>query len=151
MSLCLSCGFCCDGTLFDRVPLSEGDDVRIRQWLHVAPQDHHGTQPCCALEGTRCRIYDARPRTCRRFRCLLLEAHDAGEVSEREARVIVDQVRQLRAALSTLLGERDDGKAVHLARNARRTLPPAAADALNRLERALAFHFLGQQSLRRSF
>jgi hypothetical protein len=38
-------------------------------------------QPCGALEGTRCTVYDERPESCRRFVCDLLDRSMRGELS----------------------------------------------------------------------
>ena len=143
MSLCLACGFCCDGTLFDRVPLGEAEVAALQGPLQVAPGQHHGRQPCPALEGTACRVYAGRPLTCRRFRCLLLEAHEAGEVSRAGAVEIVEATRALRQQVAALLGVPDGGGVVEAARGA---TSPGTAAALTRLDRQLAFHFAGQRS-----
>jgi Fe-S-cluster containining protein len=144
VSLCLSCGFCCDGTLFDRVPLVETEVAALAPVLHVAPGAHHARQPCPALDGRACRVYGDRPLTCRRFRCLLLEAHEADEVSLAGAVEIVDATRALRAKVAEALGVVDAGTVVEAARAP--GVPREAAEALERLDRHLAFHFLGQRS-----
>jgi uncharacterized protein len=149
MSLCLSCGFCCDGTLFNRVPLAEGDDPSLRARLRVLDGQHHGVQPCPALEGVVCQVYEKRPLACRRYRCLLLEARDAGEVSLEGAVQIVEQTKALRAVLADSLGLPDRGANVDTARARAPELPEEARHALERLERALTFHFLGQGARRR--
>ncbi|MDX2012110.1 MAG: YkgJ family cysteine cluster protein [Myxococcaceae bacterium] len=149
MSLCLACGFCCDGTLFNRVPLAEGDDPSLRVALKVLDGQHHGVQPCPALDGLACRVYAKRPFTCRRYRCLLLEAHESNEVSLEGAKQVVQETRALRAALAEAMGTADSGASVDRARAGSTSLPEPARQALTRLERALAFHFLGQRSQRR--
>jgi hypothetical protein len=149
MSLCLTCGFCCDGTLFDRTPLAEQDDPSLRVSLEVLDGQHHGVQPCPALEGVACRVYEKRPLTCRRYRCLLLEAHEAGEVSFDGAAQLVAQTRALRVALSSTMALVDSGATVEAARRRGADLSDEARQALDRLERALAFHFLGQGARRR--
>ncbi|MBL8920288.1 MAG: YkgJ family cysteine cluster protein [Myxococcaceae bacterium] len=146
MSLCLACGFCCDGTLFDRVPLVEDELPLLSSVLQVAPGAHHARQPCPALEGRSCRVYAERPLTCRRFRCLLLEAHEADEVSLAGAVEVVASTRALRAKVAEALGVPDAGTVVEAARAP--GVSQAAADAVARLDRQLAFHFLGQRSRR---
>jgi uncharacterized protein len=146
VSLCLACGFCCDGTLFTRVPLAPSDDPSLRVALKVLDGTHHAEQPCAALEGLCCTVYDRRPLTCRRYRCLLLEAHEAGEVSEAGAVEQVEQTRALRASLAASLGHADAGAAANFARRHRESLTPEQREALARLERALTFHFLGHRT-----
>lgn len=149
MSVCLSCGFCCDGTLFNRVPLLEAELAVHREILRLAPGAHHGVQPCAALEGLRCRIYEERPLTCRRYRCLLLEAREADEVSEAGALAIIETVRQLRQALAEAVGRPDGGPAVEAARRTREALGPDARERLEQLEKQLRFHFVGQRAAQR--
>lgn len=146
VSLCLACGLCCDGTLFDRVPLVEAELPQLASVLQVAPGAHHARQPCPALDGMHCRVYEARPLTCRRFRCLLLEAHEADEVSLAGAVEIVASTRALRAKVAEALGVPDGGTVVEAARAP--GAPQAAADAVARLDQQLTFHFLGQRSRR---
>jgi Fe-S-cluster containining protein len=53
----------------------------------------HLVQPCTALEGAACRCYQARPLACRRYRCALLAALEAGEVELTEALEVVAAAR----------------------------------------------------------
>ena len=149
MILCLGCGFCCDGTLFNRVPLLESEVEVHREVLHVAAGAHHGVQPCPALDGTSCRVYERRPLTCRRYRCLLLEAFEAQEVSEAGALEIVETVKRTRAELAEALGLPTSGAVVEEARRRRSTLTGSERERLERLERQLHFHFLGQRAAQR--
>jgi uncharacterized protein len=110
-SLCLSCGLCCDGTLYGGVGLEGEDQARLaRRSLPVVPS-HTGVslrQPCAAhIEGA-CSIYEDRPGACARYRCALLKQVDAGEVSTsaalalvRETRTLVARVRERLAAWSS--------------------------------------------------
>jgi Fe-S-cluster containining protein len=79
-SLCAQCGFCCNGVIFADVHLQSGDDVgRLRKLL--ALRERRGSkpglpgfcQPCSALDGVLCRIYQERPQHCRHFECLLFQ------------------------------------------------------------------------------
>jgi uncharacterized protein len=108
--LCVSCGVCCDGTLFKDVQLQPADDpaklksAGLRLAMpHSAFRIPHLRQPCAAL-GTDCRcgIYPDRPLYCRQFECLLLKSAKAGhiEISPalriiRRARERADKVRRL--------------------------------------------------------
>jgi hypothetical protein len=82
--LCLACGVCCNGVLFGDVVLQPGDKpARMRAWgIPIAPRRGKFTfpQPCAALGGTHCRIYEGRPRYCRDFECGLLRAVHAGQL-----------------------------------------------------------------------
>lgn len=82
-SLCRECGLCCDGSLFERVFLGEGDDMRRLGELLPLRREGERTffmQPCAAWRGKCCSIYAERPGVCRRFRCELLQAVEAGKV-----------------------------------------------------------------------
>lgn len=106
--LCQSCGFCCDGSLFGRVPL-RADEVASarRNRLAVLDSGRAFEQPCTALSvsegpsGRRqaCSIYDERPAACRSFACRLYARHQR-EGGPLEARLTsVRRVRQLIARL----------------------------------------------------
>jgi hypothetical protein len=103
-TLCRSCGMCCDGSLFGRVPL-EPDEVQgaRKNHLPVLASGQGFEQPCPALAGAEgesgCSVYAERPRACRRFVCRLFEQHarEGGPLEPRLA--AVRRVRELAAAL----------------------------------------------------
>src|SRR6266481_7889876 len=92
-NLCLSCGLCCNGVIFADVKLRRGDDPAHFQALGLPitcsggrkPSAAGFPQPCVALDGCRCCIYDQRPRYCRKFECLLLKSVNAGYTERAEA------------------------------------------------------------------
>lgn len=95
--LCRACGFCCNGTLFQRVPLAAGDVVATPR-LTVITEEATGRrflrQPCTALDGLDCSAYATRPQACRAYRCDLLNALSEGEVSIDEAKDVVHRTRE---------------------------------------------------------
>lgn len=102
-TLCQRCGLCCDGSLFTQVPLGAGDEaaaVRRRGLTVVARADGSPAlrQPCAALDGRRCAIYEDRPASCRGYRCMLYAALAEGEVSLAEALATVERAHELLAA-----------------------------------------------------
>jgi Fe-S-cluster containining protein len=115
-TLCRACGLCCDGSLFGRVDF-EPDEVPSarRRGLRVLPNGKGFEQPCDALASSAevpgercCRIYDERPRACRRFTCLLYDRHlrEGGAIEDRIA--VVRRVRELLALLEASgLGQAD--------------------------------------------
>lgn len=112
--LCRRCGMCCDGTLFARAPLAPAEVEPLRaRGLPVVGQAM--PQPCAALSGLLCAIYEARPASCRRYECLLLGSLREGEVSLDEALEVVADTRARVAArdpdLSTILDRRFRGRA----------------------------------------
>lgn len=91
-TLCCGCALCCDGTLFDRVPLGLGEQVPLP--VTTLPTGaRHLAQPCAGLQGRACSCYEQRPRPCRGFKCLLLTALEAGEVGLPAALEVVARAR----------------------------------------------------------
>jgi len=87
---------CCDGTLFDVVRLVPAEvvarDALVRLGARLRElgqgQGWMAPQPCRALAGRTCRIYEDRPGRCHAYRCHLLEALAADEVDLAEAQSI---------------------------------------------------------------
>jgi hypothetical protein len=99
--LCLSCGLCCDGSLFWAVPVGEGEDVPV-------PLDGEGRlrQPCACFAG-RCTVYDRRPASCRSFDCRVLQTVRAGRRDAAWGRAQVAGMRRVLAALDAALPGRE--------------------------------------------
>jgi hypothetical protein len=95
--LCLSCGLCCDGSLFWAVPVAPGEDTPV-------PLDGEGRlrQPCACFNGA-CTIYPDRPSACRSFDCRVLQTVRAGVRDEAWARAQIAAMRRLLAALDAAL------------------------------------------------
>ncbi len=109
-TLCRSCGLCCDGSLFGRVPLAPAElPGAKKRRLHVLGGGRAFEQPCAALStlGTQCAcsIYPDRPGACRAFTCRLYERlrRDGGSLAERLESV--RQVRELLALVATTTDE----------------------------------------------
>ena len=95
-ALCQSCGLCCDGTLFTRVPLRESEFAPAAVKAVTTPTNgRYLPQPCAALEGSRCSCYGERPQACRGFECTLLWALKDGEVFLEEAQALVARSKTL--------------------------------------------------------
>ena len=98
--LCLDCGLCCNGVLFDRVYLQRGDipkaltsqglKIKKGQWFN---------QPCTAVCGTLCRLYQDRPARCRLFECRQFQQVAAGLISYESA---ADRIRSVKIQLTEL-------------------------------------------------
>ena len=124
--LCLACGLCCDGTLFDNVRLEAGDDAKRLKSLGLPVTVSRGrepvtrfAQPCAALCKDRtCRAYADRPHQCRTYECMVYKGMAEGRLGSAEAlrtvtnaRRQADRVRRLLRALGDTdehrsLGER---------------------------------------------
>lgn len=109
--LCTRCGLCCDGTLFGDVELTgRVESARLEVLgLDIDTDDADAelmALPCVALTGTRCSVYQQRPRCCRTFACRLLLDAQRGAVTVAaaldhiaRARTEVQRVETLLAAL----------------------------------------------------
>ena len=155
--LCLACGLCCDGTLFNHVKLGPRDDVSKLKALGMpvaisraqTPVTHF-RQPCAALCADRiCRVYADRPLQCRSFECGVFKAAAAGRIEfpvalrlVKSARRQADHLRRLLRAL----GDTEEHRALseRFRRTQRRmesgSADPAAADTFAEL--SLAMHSL---------
>ena len=119
--LCQSCGLCCDGSLFARVPLGVSEQVPEARLAVVtnALGGRHVPQRCAALEGTVCQVYAARPLACRRYECLLFGALRGGEVSLVDAQQVVGRAQSIVAAAradASRREERDEFLTFHFGR-----------------------------------
>lgn len=117
--LCVACGMCCDGTLFDLVKLEAGDDARKLRALGLPVKASRGRapverfpQPCAALgPDRRCRVYADRPWQCRVFECGVLKELKAGEIDFAAALRLVTRARRRAERVRQLLrelGDRDE-------------------------------------------
>ena len=108
-ALCLSCGLCCDGTLFRRVPVGAGDNlIRLEEvGLRVYSEEDGSffSQPCARLSDKKCGVYLDRPAVCRGFACKLLGSFEAGAVSFEQADATIRQFWALKARVDAELGE----------------------------------------------
>ncbi len=111
-ALCRSCGLCCDGSLFGRVPLAPSEVSNARKvGLHVIPSGKSFEQPCSALaEDRACTIYASRPAACRSFTCRLFGTHarEGGALEPRLAivrrtRELLDEAQSTHQASSELI------------------------------------------------
>lgn len=122
--LCRACGLCCDGTLFTFVAVEEARLYTLRvEGLDVREgRDGRFTlrQPCAGLQGTTCRIYDARPQGCRDFHCLLAVALKQGETTLDEAKGLVATFREKLDHLAQILPPEREPSGLSLVQRARR-------------------------------
>jgi uncharacterized protein len=98
--LCVRCGVCCTGLLYQNGTL-EPDQVALAAELGMETF----TTPdgalrfrlgCPRLAGTVCSVYDReRPRICGQFFCALAKGMAKGEIPEPEAHARVTSVREL--------------------------------------------------------
>ena len=114
--LCLACGLCCDGTLFDNVRLGPGDDARQLKARGLPVEVSRAKtpvtyfrQPCSALCADRtCRVYAERPAQCRSFECKVFKDAAAGRVEFTAALRLVQKTRREAGRLRGLLRDLGD-------------------------------------------
>ncbi len=104
-ALCLHCGLCCDGTLFECVELEPAEQPPLASVALIRV----GTEvalplPCPKHEHRRCTIYDERPSRCRKFTCKLYDGVAAGTLSPDGARARIAEAQRLFSTIETLLG-----------------------------------------------
>lgn len=114
--LCLACGLCCDGTLFDLVKLEASDDARRLKALGLPVVVSRGKapvvrfpQPCAALcQDRTCRVYADRPWQCRVFECRVFKDANAGKISSAVGLRLVKKARRYADRARRLLRELGD-------------------------------------------
>jgi Fe-S-cluster containining protein len=98
-ALCMQCGLCCDGTFYGSVVVAEDERPRLeRVGLRIVHEEGGATampQPCSALRGCLCAVYEARPTACAAYECLLRKNVSVGARSMDEAIAVVTQMRSL--------------------------------------------------------
>lgn len=96
--LCLSCGLCCTGALFDRAKAAPEERPALEllglHWVEEKGETGF-RQPCPAFRGGACGVYEQRPRVCRTFRCRLLRNLDKGAVTMEEALATVSTAKAM--------------------------------------------------------
>ena len=86
-NICIECGLCCDGSMFENVGIDKNDDPALLKQMGVESFTVRDklvfSLPCLGQEGRRCRLYDdaRRFKVCKEFKCRLLKQYIAGEIS----------------------------------------------------------------------
>lgn len=95
-SLCVQCGLCCDGTIFEWAQVFAEDDLAQLETngfiLLTAAEKTSFALPCHHQQDRVCTVYQQwRPQVCRTFRCRLLRRFEAGELAWEEARARIER------------------------------------------------------------
>ena len=113
--LCTRCGLCCDGSLFADVELASTDEGSALEVMGLEIEDDEDDrslllQPCGALKGKCCSIYQHRPNCCRTFECRLLQEAKRGLVSVDRAQEKIAEVLSRIERINVLISQlgRDD-------------------------------------------
>ncbi|MBA3666260.1 MAG: YkgJ family cysteine cluster protein [Sphingomonas sp.] len=81
--LCTSCGICCAGDLHGAAVL-DSDEVPVAERLGLTVRSDGELRfelPCPRLSGSQCTVYPDRPRVCSRYKCVLLQNLEAGNIA----------------------------------------------------------------------
>jgi len=99
--ICVGCGFCCDGTLFDKAVLQPGEmengelPPRIAENYFKTDKGEWFSLPCHYFNG-KCSIYkEKKAHVCSAYRCKLLHKFSWGKISKQQAlQIITDSKKQ---------------------------------------------------------
>ena len=116
MSLCLSCGLCCDGTMFEVGAITPEEARRYGDRVNVSGDGKYLALPCPSLDGCKCNTYLDRPGVCSEFKCLVLASLDRGLITDAAAHESIAEVRGRKRAVADLMGMSDERNALVLAR-----------------------------------
>ena len=99
-ALCMQCGLCCDGTFYGSVVIEDAELPRLaRVGLRVIRDVESGVatmaQPCSALQGCLCAVYEERPAACARYECSLRKKLAVDGCTLDAALACVSQMRAL--------------------------------------------------------
>jgi len=103
-ALCTQCGLCCDGTFYGSVVIESGEQPRLeRVGLRLVQDDGAAVmrQPCSALRGCLCAVYEERPTACAGYECSLRKKLAADGCSKDDALATVMKMRELLATVRT--------------------------------------------------
>ena len=96
--VCIRCGFCCDGTLFDHAIVYPNEVIRedLKKNLFTVDEDQFFSLPC-PHSNTSCQVYnEKKPQICSKFSCQVLRNLREGILSKLDAIEIINQTRSLR-------------------------------------------------------
>lgn len=110
--ICISCGFCCEATLFDNATVKPGEKgtlpkkIEDKYFFNDSGEFFH--LPCPYFDG-KCSIYNQlKPKICSSFRCQLLKDFSSGRVHLEDAFLLIDQAKkqwkEIRTSAQNLLG-----------------------------------------------
>lgn len=94
-SICMNCGLCCDGSLFNRAKIWNEEDRELAESLNLTtfsqPDDKMYFALPCPYFKSCCSIYaHPRPVICSKFFCEPLKKLQKGELTELKARSMVE-------------------------------------------------------------
>ena len=104
-SLCTQCGLCCNGTIFDYVPMEKHETTICKKADIPFERDEDGdfsfNLPCPAFKDC-CTIYNERFKVCREFECKLLNKSSKKQISHLDALSLISLTKELHNELQNL-------------------------------------------------
>lgn len=102
-NICVTCGMCCDGTLFLHASLNPGEKgnlpEKIEQNTFSEGEKDYFRLPCMYFAG-KCSIYgEKRADVCSSYRCQLLKDLSINKVQLKEALSIVSEAVEIRETI----------------------------------------------------
>ena len=101
--ICVTCGFCCDATIFLHAHLDPDErgniPVKLEESIIVDKGVDYFLLPCPYFKES-CTIYDRkRANVCGSYRCQLLKDFAAGKITAEEAMKVVSEAREMRTGI----------------------------------------------------
>ena len=101
--LCKTCGFCCDGTLFQRAKAEEDEKLLPLMEEEYVKETRFFKLPCDYFDE-KCSVYGGyRPKVCGAFKCKLLKDAIKEKTTYEEAANLVSQVKAQKKRLVRLV------------------------------------------------
>jgi Fe-S-cluster containining protein len=99
--ICIQCGLCCDGTLFDRLKITPDENPeRFVDLLHKNGEDRFMSLPCVYF-NEKCTVYDEKkPTGCSTFECKILSKVDSKSIGFDGANSIINELKLLREEIT---------------------------------------------------
>lgn len=106
-NICIHCGLCCDGTLFNHAKIKENESIETNYSFEIILDEKRAfRQPCPHYKDNVCNIYTERPYiVCESFQCKLLRALRTEKISFIDAMKIIDDVITLKTKIELHLLE----------------------------------------------
>ena len=117
--ICVKCGMCCDGTLFNRAKIKDAEDERLAKSLGFTTfsdaDDKFSFQLPCHLFKGCCTVYDqVRPNICGSFFCEPLKKAQKDEITFEKAEKLIDTILELRNEIMEIASTTADFKSYNI-------------------------------------
>ncbi|WP_313114053.1 YkgJ family cysteine cluster protein [Aequorivita sediminis] len=104
--ICIKCGLCCDGTLFNHAVLRKDEKESLPPLIakrYMQTETGEAFKLPCPYFDKKCTIYDQeKPDVCSSFRCQLLKNLSKEKTTKVDAAQIVENAMELRSEIFAL-------------------------------------------------